>query len=183
MFNNNFTIITGEPRTGKSTALHELAYELKHAFGMKIAFLAATNEFEDHIRFLGDRYEIYRFLSYSEENDMKTLLLIEELCQRKKIDFVFIDDIESFFPSNEAAAKKYVSFIDKIAARKVAACCDDSSIPLPLYRFEKEMSDVKNYFISMEYKNGRSFANIDGQSAADFIKSIVRDEKIKKLLE
>jgi hypothetical protein len=120
-------------------------------------------------------------MSYDDENNMKTLQVIEELCKKEKIDFLFVDDIDSFFPSDEFVAKKYVSFIDSIPVRKVVTCNDNSSIPL--YEFENEITDSKNYFLEMKYNKGRSYATIDDVRAHDFIKAFIRDEKIKTILE
>jgi hypothetical protein len=181
MFKNNFSIIVGDSKTWKSSALHAIAYDLKSQLNKKIIFLAATHEFEGSSHFLNQRYDLYRFLSYDDENNMKTLQVIQELCQNDAIDFIFIDDIDCFFPSNEPAAKKYVSFLDKIPTRKIATCNDDSSIPL--YEFGHEITDSENYFLKMKYNKERSYATIDDVLANDFIKSFIRDEKIKTLLE
>lgn len=179
MFKNNFNIIVGNEKTWKSSFLHSVAHDLKTQLNKRIVFLGATHEFESNAHFMNERYELYRFLSYDDENNMKTLQVIEELCKRKSIDFIFVDDIESFFPSNKSAAKKYIAFIDNIPVRKVATCNDDSSIPL----FEYEITDSKNYFLEMKYNKGRSYAAIDDVRANDFIKSFIRDEKIKTILE
>jgi hypothetical protein len=178
MFESNFNIIVGPEKSWKSSALHSIAHDLKSHLGKRIIFLGATHEFESSHNFMSDRYELYRFLSYDDDNNMKTLRVIEELCQKKRIDFLFVDDIESFYTEN---AKKYVSFIDRIPVRKVATCNDDSSTPL--FQFEHEITDSKNHFIEMKYKKGGSYATIDGIVANEFIRSLIRDEKIKRILE
>jgi hypothetical protein len=179
MFKNNFNIIIAPAKTWKSSALHAFAYDLKSQLNKKIIFLGATHEFEGSTHFMNQRYELYRFMSYDDENNMKTLQVIEELCKKEKIDFLFVDDIESFFPVSKAAAKKYVEFIDKIPVRKVATCNDESSIPL----YDYEITDSKNYFLEMRYNKGRSYAMINDVIANDFIKAFIRDEKIKTILE
>lgn len=181
MFKNNFSIIVGPSKTWKSSALHSIAYDLKSHLNKNIIFLGATHEFEGNTHFMNQRYELYRFMSYDDKNNMKTLQVIEELCKKEKIDFLFVDDIDSFFPSDEFVAKKYVSFIDSIPVRKVVTCNDNSSIPL--YEFENEITDSKNYFLEMKYNKGRSYATIDDVRAHDFIKAFIRDEKIKTILE
>jgi hypothetical protein len=181
MFNKNFNIIVGNDRTWKSSALHALAYDLKSQLNMKIIFLGATPEFEEKTNFMNERYDLYRFLSYDDENNMKTLKVIEELCIKDGIDFIFIDDIDFLFPNNEFKTKKYISLLDKIPVRKIATCSDTSSIPL--YEYSEEITDSENYFLHIKYNKGRSYAIINDVIANDFIKAFIRDEKIKTILE
>jgi hypothetical protein len=181
MFENNFNIIVGSDRTWKSSALHAIAYDLKSQLNMKIIFLGATNEFEEKTHFLNQRYELCRFLSSDDENNIKTLKVIEELCIKDGIDFIFIDDIDFLFPNNESKTKKYISFLNNIPVRKIATCSDSSSIPL--FNFSEEITDSKNYFLQTKYNKGRSYAIINDVIANDFIKAFIRDEKIKTILE
>jgi len=97
MFENNFNIIVGNNSTWKSSALHALAYDMKSQLNMKIIFLAATNEFEEKTHFLNQRYELCRFLSSDDENNIKTLKVIEEISLKDGIDFIFIDDIDYLY--------------------------------------------------------------------------------------
>ena len=179
MFKNNFNLIIAPQKTWKSSSLHAFAKDLKSQLNKKIIFLGATHEFDGSTHFMNERYELYRFMNSNDENNMKTLQVIEELCEKGDIDFLFIDDIESFFPSSKSTAKKYVEFIDKIPVRKVATCNDEFSIPL----YDYEIKDSKNYFLEMRYNKGRSYATINGVIANDFIKAFIRDEKIKTILE
>lgn len=185
MFKKNFNIIVGNNATWKSSALHALAYDMKSQLNMKIIFLGATNEFEEKTHFLNQRYELCRFLSSDDENNIKTLKVIEEISLKDGIDFIFIDDIDYLFdylfPSNESTTKKYISFLDKIPVRKIATCSDSSSIPL--FNFSEEITDSENYFLHIKYNKGRSYATIDGVSATAFIKAFIRDEKLKTILE
>ena len=181
MFENNFNIIVGSNVTWKSSALHAIAYDLKSQLNMKIIFLGATNEFEEKTHFLNQRYELCRFLSSDDENNIKTLKVIEELCIKDGIDFIFIDDIDFLFPNNESKTKKYISFLNNIPVRKIATCSDSSSIPL--FNFSEEITDSKNYFLQTKYNKGRSYAIINDVIANDFIKAFIRDEKIKTILE
>lgn len=185
MFKKNFNIIVGNNCTWKSSALHTLAYDLKSQLNMKIIFLGATNEFEEKTHFMNERYELCRFLSSDDTNNMKTLQLIEEICIKDGIDFIFIDDIDYLydylFPNNEITTKKYINFLDKIPVRKIATCSDSSSIPL--FNFSDEITDSENYFLHIKYNKGRSYATIDDVSVLAFIKAFIRDEKIKTILE
>lgn len=185
MFKKNFNIIVGNNTTWKSSALHALAYDMKSQLNMKIIFLGATNEFEEKTHFLNQRYELCRFLSSDDTNNMKTLQVIEELCIKDGIDFIFIDDIDYLydylFPSNDITTKKYINFLDKIPVRKIATCSDSSSIPL--FNFSDEITDSENYFLHIKYNKGRSYATIDDVSVTAFIKAFIRDEKIKTILE
>ena len=97
---------------------------------------------------------------------------------KDQIDFLFIDDIDRFQATD---AKKYISFLDKIPVRKIATCTDTSSIPL--YEFSEEITDSENYFLHIKYNNGRSYVTIDDVKADAFIKSFIRDEKLKTILE
>ena len=179
MFKNNFNIIVGADSTWKSSALHAISYDLKSQLNKKIIFLASVQEKETH--FLNQRYDLYRFLSYDDENNMKTLRVIEELCIKDNIDFLFIDDIDYLYPNNESKIKKYINFLDNIPVRKIATCSDSSSIPL--FDFYEEITDSKNYFLEIKYNKGRSYATINDVRAHEFIKSFIRDEKLKKILE
>lgn len=185
MFKKNFNIIVGNNSTWKSSALHAFAYDLKSQLNMKIIFLGATNEFEEKTHFMNERYELCRFLSSDDTNNMKTLQLIEEICIKDGIDFIFIDDIDYLydylFPNNDITTKKYINFLDKIPVRKIATCSDSSSIPL--FNFSDEITDSENYFLHIKYNKGRSYATIDDVKVNDFIKSFIRDEKIKTILE
>ena len=185
MFENNFNIIVGSYATWKSSALHAIAYDLKSQLNMKIIFLGATNEFEEKTHFLNQRYELFRFLSSDDENNMKTLQVIEEICLKDGIDFIFIDDIDYLFDylfqKKDSITKKYIAFLDKIPVRKIATCSDSSSIPL--FDFSEEITDSKNYFLQTKYNKGRSYAIINDVIANDFIKAFIRDEKIKTILE
>jgi hypothetical protein len=179
MFKNNFNIIVGNSNTWKSSALHSIAYDLKSHLNKKIIFLAATQEKEAH--FLNQRYDLYRFMSYDDVNNMKILHVIEELCIKDNIDFLFIDDIDYLYPNNDSKIKKYIAFLDKIPVRKIATCGDNSSIPL--FNFSEEINDSKNYFLEMRYNKGRSYVTINDVKADDFIKAFIRDEKLKTILE
>jgi hypothetical protein len=185
MFKNNFNIIVGSNATWKSSALHALAYDMKSQLNMKIIFLGATNEFEEKTHFLNQRYELCRFLSSDDENNINTLKVIEEISLKDGIDFIFIDDIDYLydylFPNNDTTTKKYINFLDKIPVRKIATCSDSSSIPL--FNFSEEITDSKNYFLQTKYNKGRSYAIINDVIANDFIKAFIRDEKIKTILE
>jgi hypothetical protein len=151
MFENNFNIIVGSNATWKSSALHALAYDMKSQLNMKIIFLAATNEFEEKTHFLNQRYELCRFLSSDDENNINTLKVIEEISLKDGIDFIFIDDIDYLydylFPNNDTTTKKYINFLDKIPVRKIATCSDSSSIPL--FNFSEEITDSKTIFFKL----------------------------------
>jgi len=181
MFNKNFNIIVGDSNTWKSSALHAIAYDLKSQLNKKIIFLGSLSENKTH--FMNERYYLHRYFSYDDENNMKMFKLIEELCLKDKIDFLFIDDIDRFqaFQSFSTNAKKYISFLNKIPVRKIVTWTDTSSIPL--YEFSEEITDSENYFLHIKYNNGRSYVTIDDVKADAFIKSFIRDEKLKTILE
>lgn len=176
MFDKNFNIIVGGNSTWKSSALHALAYDLKSQLNKKIIFLGSLSENKTH--FMNERYYLHRYFSYDDENNVKMFKVIEELCLKDKIDFLFIDDIDRFQATN---AKKYISFLNKIPVRKIATCTDTSSIPL--HEFSEEITDSENYFLHIKYNNGHSYVTIDDVKADDFIKSFIRDEKLKTILE
>lgn len=176
MLDKNFNIIVGDSNTWKSSALHALAYDLKSQLNKKIIFLGSLSENKTH--FMNERYYLHRYFSYDDQNNEKMFKVIEELCLKDRIDFLFLDDIDRFQSAN---AKKYISFLDKIPVRKIATCTDTSSIPL--YEFSEEITDSENYFLHIKYNNGRSYVTIDDVKADAFIKSFIRDEKLKTLLE
>ena len=176
MFDKNFNIIVGNNSTWKSSALHAISYDLKSQLNKKIIFLGSLSENKTH--FMNERYYLHRYFSYDDENNVKMFKVIEELCLKDKIDFLFIDDIDRFSATN---AKKYISFLNKIPVRKIATCTDTSSIPL--HEFSEEITDSENYFLHIKYNNGHSYVTIDDVKADDFIKSFIRDEKLKTILE
>jgi hypothetical protein len=177
MFDKNFNIISGGYNTWKSSALHAIAYDMKSQLGKKIIFLGSNSDFEKKTHFMNKRYEHFRFLSYDDENNMKTLQVIEELCIKGGIDFLFIDDIDYLFPSSKSVTDKYISFLDKISVRKIATCGDNSSI-------YQEIIDSKIYYLHLKSNKGSStYATIDDVKANDFIKSLIRDEKLKNILQ
>jgi hypothetical protein len=176
MFDKNFNIIVGNNSTWKSSALHAISYDLKSQLNKKIIFLGSLSENKTH--FMNERYYLHRYFSYDDENNVKMFKVIEELCLKDQIDFLFIDDIDRFPATN---AKKYISFLNKIPVRKIATCTDTSSIPL--HEFSEEITDSENYFLHIKYNNGHSYVTIDDVKADDFIKSFIRDEKLKTILE
>lgn len=176
MFDKNFNIIVGNNSTWKSSALHAISYDLKSQLNKKIIFLGSLSENKTH--FMNERYYLHRYFSYDDENNVKMFKVIEELCLKNQIDFLFIDDIDRFSATN---AKKYISFLNKIPVRKIATCTDTSSIPL--HEFSEEITDSENYFLHIKYNNGHSYVTIDDVKADDFIKSFIRDEKLKTILE
>ena len=176
MFDKNFNIIVGGNSTWKSSALHALAYDLKSQLNKKIIFLGSLSENKTH--FMNERYYLHRYFSYDDENNAKMFKVIEELCLKDQIDFLFIDDIDRFQATD---AKKYISFLNKIPVRKIATCTDTSSIPL--FNFSEEITDSENYFLHIKYNNGHSYVTIDDVKADAFIKSFIRDEKLKTILE
>jgi hypothetical protein len=176
MFDKNFNIIVGNNSTWKSSALHAISYDLKSQLNKKIIFLGSLSENKTH--FMNERYYLHRYFSYDDENNVKMFKVIEELCLKNQIDFLFIDDIDRFSATN---AKKYISFLNKIPVRKIATCTDTSSIPL--HEFSEEITDSENYFLHIKYNNGHSYVTINDVKADDFIKSFIRDEKLKTILE
>ena len=176
MFDKNFNIIVGNNSTWKSSALHAISYDLKSQLNKKIIFLGSLSENKTH--FMNERYYLHRYFSYDDENNVKMFKVIEELCLKDQIDFLFIDDIDRFQATN---AKKYISFLNKIPVRKIATCTDTSSIPL--HEFSEEITDSENYFLHIKYNNGHSYVTINDVKADDFIKSFIRDEKLKTILE
>lgn len=176
MFDKNFNIIVGNNSTWKSSSLHAISYDLKSQLNKKIIFLGSLSENKTH--FMNERYYLHRYFSYDDENNVKMFKVIEELCLKDQIDFLFIDDIDRFQATN---AKKYISFLNKIPVRKIATCTDTSSIPL--HEFSEEITDSENYFLHIKYNNGHSYVTIDDVKADDFIKSFIRDEKLKTILE
>ena len=176
MFDKNFNIIVGTNSTWKSSALHAISYDLKSQLNKKIIFLGSLSENKTH--FMNERYYLHRYFSYDDENNVKMFKVLEELCLKDQIDFLFIDDIDRFSATN---AKKYISFLNKIPVRKIATCTDTSSIPL--HEFSEEITDSENYFLHIKYNNGHSYVTIDDVKADDFIKSFIRDEKLKTILE
>jgi archaellum biogenesis ATPase FlaH len=183
MFKENFYIFTGQDGNtliGKTTFLNELAYKMKLSFDKKIAFIAATHELEDFESFLSDRYEIFRFLSYDDKNNRKILESISELCQTGKIDYVFVDDMDSFMPNDSKLADNYIRIIESMPVKKVVTI-------YTLYNLN-ELNIKKSFKYSILETRKTNINNsfeylVDNVKMNEFILSLIREEKINNLLK
>ena len=177
MFSEDFSIFIGPSGNGKTTFLHRLAFEMKDKLGSRIAFISPEYDVHEDAYFMNRRYEMTRFLSSREPNNLKIIESISELCSSKKIDFVFVDDIDSF-------GKAIFDAIERIPANKAVTC---SLFPFIDENYEYTIGSFKNYSLSVEYngKDTRSNAwrfQVDGEEWNSFISSSIRNQKINSII-
>lgn len=168
MFDDNLNLIVGGRKVGKTLFLLELAMILKSS-GYKLCFIGGTDEMplDDEMM---SCFDFARTLSTSkpkEEND-KTLELVKEVVNRDKHDFIIVDDVDWMFESS-------IRSLLRINISKICTCVSvlDSLQNSTRFEMGEIHSDQSPYSIS----------TINGFPVKDFIKSLVRDQKIKNIIK
>jgi len=190
MFSEDFSIFIGPSGNGKTTLLHRMAYEAYNRLGMRIAFLGlAEGEFSEH--FMKKRYDLVRYIGYTDSNNRLALELISELCRDGRIDMIFIDDIDMFMSTDPMARQEYVSILESIPAKKAATCSSfpfiDESYDYTIGSFRChslacEHSARKNLMIGGKHHSAWDY-QVDGEEQESFINSLIRDKKINDILK
>lgn len=185
----NFTILAGAPWCGKTTLMLELAGKIRRESGMRLAFVGWTPEFSDEkanpdqahiIQGIRDNFEFARFLAASEDENSKMLQLLSELARRGDFDLLFVDDIFSHFPAADNA-RGYASAMLDMPLPKIAT--------YTLYEDEvgflgRSLPGSHTFLVEPDrtvWPQGLPL--VDGRSAEEFMATVSRDIKLKKIME
>lgn len=168
MFNEDFNIIVGGRKSGKTLFLFELATVLK-SIGYKLCFIGGTDEMpiDDDIM---SCFELSRILSSSKskEENKKTMSLIKEKAERDKYDFILIDDIDW-------VRKSVIRMMKDMDVTKICTCVDIPELIQDSIKSEIE----SNYNDQTPY----CITTVGNVPIKEFIKSLIRDQKIKKVIK
>lgn len=160
MFDLNFNTIHGDDKTGRTRFLLELSSILK-SYGFKIFFLGCTSEFENAKR-SGDlsSFDDFRIISTSDDfNNLKIIEVINEITDTKSYDYLIVDDIDYL-------SDNCINSIIKTKVKKVITCLSDNKKRLPESSTFYNITDIK-----------------DMTKINDYIKTLVRDQKINSILK
>ena len=157
MFDSNVNIIYGSAKTGKTMFLLDISNVLK-SLGMKLFFLGCTGEFEDFRRnkTLSCFDDIRITTTNNNLNNSKLIEVIKEITENNNYDYIVVDD--SDFLSDET-----LKLLLDLKVKKII-----TSFTHNIDRFENS----SNLF------NISHVSNVD-----DYIKSILREQKINKILK
>jgi thymidine kinase len=123
--------------------------------GVKLFFLACAGDNIDSSPF--DDYRIIN--TFDEVNNQKVIEVIKELTDKKKYNFLIIDDID-YLP------KSCLDLLSNIDVIKIATCLTDNCKKLPEESNFYNINDVS-----------------DLSDINDFIKGIIRNQKINSVLK
>lgn len=146
MFDNNFNVIYGDTKTGRTSFLLDIALLLKQN-DFKSFFLSCSTEFQNSRKI--EPFDEFRVLPSSDEfNNLKNIEVIDEITRSKNYNFIIVDDID-YLSSN------CVSALSKIEAKKIVTCLTHNNINLPkdsnFYNIEDtNIEIVKDYMISLK---------------------------------
>ena len=157
MFDTNFNIIHGDRISGRTQFLFKISNAFKEV-DFKLFFLGCT-DIDTKDRF-NDVFEDYRVINtFDEINNYKTIEVIKELSEKRKYNFIIIDDID-YLP------KPCIDLLSSIDIKKIVTCLSDNCKKLPEESNFYNISDVSD------------LSDID-----EIIKKIIRDQKINSVLK
>jgi thymidine kinase len=145
MFDKNFNIIHGDRISGRTEFLFNISNSFNKV-GLKLFFLSCTGDIETKDRF----NDIF---------DYKVIEVVKELSEKRKYNFLIIDDID-YLP------KSCVDLLSEIDTSKIVTCLSDNYKKLPEESNFYNISDVSD------------LSNID-----EIVKKIIRDQKINSVLK
>jgi hypothetical protein len=168
MFDKNFNIIHGDRISGRTQFLFTISRIFNEA-GVKLFFLACAGDNNvdsishlsvysknDSLKFFDD----YRIINtFDEVNNLKIIEVIKELTNKKRYNFLIIDDIDYL-------SKSCLDLLSSIDAIKIVTCLTDNY---------KKISEESNFY------NINDIADLSDIN--DFIKGIIRNQKINKVLK
>ncbi len=168
MFDKNFNIIHGDRISGRTQFLFTISKIFNEA-GVKLLFLACAGDNNvdsvshlavyskhDSLQFFDD----YRIINtFDEVNNLKIIEVIKELTNKKRYNFLIIDDID-YLP------KSCLDLLSSIDVIKIVTCLTDNY---------KKISEESNFY------NINDIADLSDIN--DFIKGIIRNQKINKVLK
>lgn len=157
MFDTNFNIIHGDRISGRTQFLFKISNAFKEV-DFKLFFLGCT-DIDTKDRF-NDVFEDYRVINtFDEINNFKIIEVIKELSEKRKYNFIIIDDID-YLP------KACIDLLSSIDTKKIVTCLSDNCKKLPKDSNFYNISDVSD------------LSDID-----EIIKKIIRDQKINSVLK
>lgn len=158
MFDKNFNIIHGDRISGRTEFLFNISNSFNKV-GLKLFFLSCTGDIETKDRF-NDIFDDYRIINtFDEVNNYKVIEVVKELSEKRKYNFLIIDDID-YLP------KSCVELLSEIDTSKIVTCLSDNYKKLPEESNFYNISDVSD------------LSNID-----EIVKKIIRDQKINSVLK
>jgi len=157
MFDKNFNIIHGDRISGRTEFLFNISKSFNEV-GLKLFFLSCTGiETKDRFNDIFDDYRIIN--TFDEVNNYKVIEVVKELSEKRKYNFIIIDDID-YLP------KSCVDLLSDIDTSKIVTCLSENFEKLPE---ESNFYDIND--------------TIDLSNVNDIIKGIIRNQKINKVLK
>jgi len=157
MFDKNFNIIHGDRITGRTEFLFNISKSFNEV-GLKLFFLSCTGvETKDRFNDIFDDYRIIN--TFDEVNNYKVIEVVKELSEKRKYNFIIIDDID-YLP------KSCVDLLSEIDSSKIVTCLTENCEKLPEESNFYDINDISD------------LSNVN-----DIIKVIIRNQKINKVLK
>jgi thymidine kinase len=157
MFDTNFNIIHGDRISGRTQFLFKISNAFKEV-DFKIFFLGCT-DIDTKDRF-NDIFDDYRIINtFDEVNNYKVIEVVKELSEKRKYNFLIIDDID-YLP------KSCVDLLSEIDTSKIVTCLSENCKKLPEESNFYDINDISD------------LSNVN-----DIIKVIIRNQKINKVLK
>ena len=158
MFDKNFNIIHGDRISGRTEFLFNISKSFDEV-GLKLFFLSCTGDIETKDRF-NDIFEDYRIINtFDEPNNYKVIEVVKELSEKRKYNFLIIDDVD-YLP------KSCIDLLSDIDTSKIVTCLSENCEKLPEESNFYDINDVSD------------LSNVN-----DIIKGIIRNQKINKVLK
>jgi hypothetical protein len=151
--------------------LIDISIALKE-YGLKVFFIGATSEFSE-LRRIVKCFDSFYFLNSSEYNNLKIIEKATEIIDIKEYNLLIVDDAD--YISDEV-----FNNIMNIKVRKIFTCLD---INKNKFAENSKFLEITNEYIDEE-KRRKSLLKTEGESYNndDFIKMIIRDQKINSIL-
>lgn len=147
--------------SGKTTYLLDLSDNMV-SNGLKVCFIGGSSELEESFN-LRKMVTIARFIKKFRTNsdlyNLKVLESLKEITHREKYDFIMIDDLDQI-------SKKCIEFLKTINIKKIATCSENN---IPILNESISKHRILNHMI-------------DGYDSKNLSKLILRDKKIKHIL-
>lgn len=157
MFDKNFNIIHGDRISGRTEFLFNISREFNEV-GLKLFFLSCTDiETKDRFNDIFDEYRIIN--TFDEVNNQKMIDVVKELSDKKKYNFLIIDDID-YLP------KSCIDSLSNIDVPKIVTCLSDNCV---------KFSDESNFYDISDV--------IELSGVVEVVKGIIRNQKINSVLK
>lgn len=158
MFDTNFNIIHGDRISGRTQFLFNISSDFREA-DVKLFFLGCAGNIDSKSKLL-ECFQDYRIINtFDEINNYKIIEVIKELIEKKKYNFLIIDDIDYL-------SKSCIELLSTIDVKKIVTSLSDNCKKLPK---ESNLYNIDNVF---------DLSKID-----EVVKKIVRDKKINIILK